>query len=145
MRKLTTREAAQFASMVLSGAPAGEVVRYFWPANTSEDLLAASEDEWPMQPEVLEALQQQTGGMPWHQLSDDQRLDLSLKKHYNEMAYFLWTTNYAECGGSEKMKSDTCRQAIETKVAGMAGRESPLAQFYHDLLTRYDQQGKAVN
>ena len=43
------------------------------------------------------------------------------------------------------MKADTCRQAIEAKVAGMAGRESPLAQFYHDLLTRYDQQGKAVN
>jgi hypothetical protein len=40
---------------------------------------------------------------------------------------------------------DTCRQSIEAKVAGMAGRESPLAQFYHDLLNRYDQEGKAVN
>jgi len=27
-------------------------------------------------------------------------------------------------------------------VAGMAGRESPLAQFYQDVLTRFESQGK---
>jgi hypothetical protein len=75
-------------------------------------------------------------------MTDAQRLDVSLRKHYNEMAYFLWTTNYAECDGGEKLKSDTCRQSIEAKVAGMAGKESPLASFYHDLLQRFEQQGK---
>ena len=65
---------------------------------------------------------------------------MSLQKHYNELSYFLWTTNYGECSGSDRNKADTCRQAIEAKVAGMAGRESPLTRFYHDLLSRYDEQ-----
>ena len=142
-RKLTPKEATEFASMVLSGAPVAEDVRYFRDETMPEDVLLACEDEWPMQKEVRNAIQQQTGGMAWHKLADDHRLDISLRKHYNEMAYFLWTTNYAECDGASKMKADTCRQAIEAKVAGMAGKESPLASFYHDLLQRYEQQGKA--
>jgi hypothetical protein len=142
-RTLTATEAKELASMILSGAPVGEAVRYFLPEGVSEDDLLEAEEQWPMQTAVIRALEQQTGGTSWHRLGDDQRLDLSLRKHYNEMAYFLWTTNYTECDGASKMKSDTCRQAIEAKVAGMAGKESPLASFYHDLLQRYEQQGKA--
>ena len=143
MRRLTKAEAEQFAQMVLSGAPVAEVVRYFWEEEMPEEVLAACEEAWPLQPEVLAAVRLMTGGAPWHQMSDPARLDSALKKHYSEMAYFLWTTNYAECEGGEKLKSDTCRQAIETKLAGMAGRESPLAQFYQDVLRRYEAQGKA--
>ena len=142
-RTLTATEAKELASMILSGAPVGEAVRYFRVAELPEETLIACVELWPVQPEVLQALEQQTGGVPWHQLTDDQRLDISIRKHYNEMAYFLWTTNYTECDGASKLKSDTCRQAIEAKVAGMAGKESPLASFYHDLLQRYEQQGKA--
>ena len=142
-RRLTKREATDLAAMILSGAPITEAVRYFWDEEMPEETLIACEELWPVQPEVLQALEQQTGGVPWHQLTDDQRLDISIRKHYNEMAYFLWTTNYTECDGASKLKSDTCRQAIEAKVAGMAGKESPLASFYHDLLQRYEQQGKA--
>ena len=142
-RRLTKREATDLAAMILSGAPITEAVRYFWDEEMPEETLIAGEDLWPVQPEVLQALEQQTGGVPGHQLTDDERLDISIRKHYNEMAYFLWTTNYTECDGASKLKSDTCRQAIEAKVAGMAGKESPLASFYHDLLQRYEQQGKA--
>ena len=144
MRTLTKKEAELFVLMVLSGAPVPEVVRYFCdPSLTDAELVPGGYT--PALSEVLAALETLSGGAPWHQLKDDARLDVSLRKHYNEMAYFLWTTNYAEIGGSDKLKADTCRQSIEAKVAGMAGRESPLAQFYHDLLSRYDQQGKAVN
>jgi|TARA_R110002020_G_scaffold475798_1_gene712471 hypothetical protein len=143
VRRLTRTEAGEFAAMVLSGAPVPEVVRYFWGDEVTDEALVASEEQWPTQAEVLSELERLTGGIPWHQMGDDQRLDASLRKHYNEMAYFLWTTNYAECDGASKMKADTCRSAIEAKVAGMAGKESPLASFYHDLLQRYEQQGKA--
>jgi len=145
-RILNKREAEEFASIIVSGAPIAEAVHYFVGEQpvTEEDLLTY-EETWPLQDHVVEALRTMTGGEPWNRMTDTQRLDVSLVKHYNEMAYFLWTTNYAECDGGTKMKADTCRQAIEAKVAGMAGRESPLAQFYHDLLIRYDQQGKAVN
>jgi hypothetical protein len=143
-RALTLREATDFASMVLSGAPVAEVVPYFCPDTASEDELLQAEETWPMQAEVLAAIERQSGGVPWHQLGDDQRLDVALRKHYNEMAYFLWTTNYAACDGASKLKADTCRSAIEAKVAGMAGQESPLASFYHDLLRRYEAEPTKV-
>jgi hypothetical protein len=43
--------------------------------------------------------------------------------------------------GNDKLKADTCRIALETKVAGMAGQESPLARFYHDMLSKYEHTG----
>jgi hypothetical protein len=143
-RRLTAGEAQQFAQIVLSGAPVPEAVRYFWPEPLNPEDEAAYCACWPVQPEVLNALQRMTGGEPWHALTDETRLETALTKHYNELAYFLWTTNYTECAGADKVKSDTCRAAIEAKVAGMAGRESPLARFYHDLLQRYDSDGHAV-
>jgi len=141
-RILTARAAGEFAAMVLTGAPIAEAVRYFWDEEQPEAVLIECEETWPMQPAVLKALEQQSGGEAWHRLTDPQRLSLALKKHYNEMAYVLWTTNYVECDGGAKLKADTCRSAIEAKVAGMAGKESPLASFYHDLLQRYEQQGQ---
>ena len=137
---MSAREAVDFAAMVLSGAPVAEVVPYFCASGVAEDLLLQCEEAWPMQPSVLAAIEAQSGGVPWHKLGDDQRLDVSLRKHYNEMAYFLWTTNYAACDGASKLKADTCRSALEAKVAGMAGQESPLARFYHDLLARFDTE-----
>ena len=128
--------------MVLTEAPIAEAMRYFWDEEQPEAVLIECEETWPMQPAVLMALEQQSGGEAWHRLTDPQRLSLALKKHYNEMAYVLWTTNYVECDGGAKLKADTCRSAIEAKVAGMAGKESPLASFYHDLLQRYEQQGQ---
>ena len=139
-RRLSARESVEFASMVLSGAPVAEVVPYFCVDGASEEVLLQCEECWPMQPSVLAAIETQSGGKPWHKLGDDGRLDVSLRKHYNEMAYFLWTTNYAACDGASKLKADTCRAAIEAKVAGMAGKESPLSRFYHDLLTRFDAE-----
>ena len=141
VRRLDDREAQEFAVMLLSGAPIADIVPYFWTTRADDETLLACEDWWPRQVEVVTALQALTGGEPWHRMSDEARLDHALTKHYNELAYVLWTTNYAECTGAAKTKADTCRAAIEAKVAGMAGKESPLARFYHDLLTRYDAGG----
>ena len=141
VRRLADGEAREFAVMLLSGAPVADVVPYFWATTVDEAVLLACEELWPRQTEVVRAIQQLTGGEPWHQLTDEARWDLALTKHYNELAYVLWTTNYAEVEGPAKTKADTCRQAMEAKVAGMAGRESPLARFYHDLLNRYDAEG----
>ena len=143
-RALTLEEAEAFAQMVLSGAPVAEAVRYFWADTVTDELLEDCIAAWPQQAEVRVASRRLTGGVSWHEMEDPNRLDAALKKHYNELAYFLWTTNYVECNGQSKVKADTCRQAIEAKVAGMAGRESPLAQFYHDLLVRYDADGAKV-
>ena len=144
IRRLTAQEAREFALMVLAGAPLADIVPYFWTTPTAPEMLIACEELWPQQPEVQAAIQALAGGEPWHRLSDETRGELALKKHYSELAYILWTTNYAEAEGPARTKADTCRTAIEAKVAGMAGRESPLAQFYHDLLVRYDTQKTTV-
>ena len=48
---------------------------------------------------------------------------------------------YTHTGTPEDQDARLATLAIEAKVAGMAGKESPLARFYHDLLTRYDADG----
>ena len=144
IRPLSAHEAREFALMILAGAPVADIVPYFWPDPMDEQTLIACAELWPQQPEVQTAIEQLAGGEPWHKLSDEARWELALKKHYSELAYILWTTNYAEAEGPARTKADTCRTAIEAKVAGMAGRDSPLAQFYHALLTRYDTQKTTV-
>jgi hypothetical protein len=143
-RDLTLEESEAFAQMVLSGAPVTDAVRYFWGDGVSEAVIGDCACRWPEQAEVRVAIRRLSGGVSWHEMEDPNRMDAALKKHYNELAYFLWTTNYVECDGTQKVKADTCRSAIESKVAGMAGKESPLASFYHDLLLRYDAESAKV-
>ena len=142
IRTLNQPEADQFALMMLSGAPIGDAVRYFLDDNAPEEVILDAADTWPGQDEVLVAVQKYTGGQAWHKMSDQQRLATALKKHYNEMAYFLWSTNYADTDGKERLKADTCRQALEVKVAGLSGQDSPLARFYNDMLSKYDHKGQ---
>ena len=142
LRILNEPEADQFALMLLSGAPIGDAVRYFLDENTPEEVVMDAAGQWPGQDEVLVAMQRYTGGEAWHKMTDQQRLEPALKKHYTEMAYFLWSTNYVEVDGKERLKADTCRQSLEVKVAGMAGQDSPLSRFYSDLLAKYDHKGQ---
>jgi hypothetical protein len=142
MRKLSSTEADQLALILLSGAPLSDAISYFIPIGSPEEFVESAALEWPQQPEVVEALTRYTGGEEWHRMTDEQRLETAMKKHYNEMAYFLWTTNYAEASSTNKLKADTCRVAIESKLAGMAGQESPLSRFYHDMLAKYEHAGQ---
>ena len=125
-RVLNEPEAEQFALMLLSGAPIRDVVGYFLDENSPEEVVMDAAEMWPGQ----------------HKMSDQQRLEVALKKHYNEMAYFLWSSNYAEIDGKERLKADTCRTALEVKVAGMAGQDSPLTRFYADMLEKSEPKGK---
>jgi hypothetical protein len=139
-RVLEEEEAAQFAAMLLAGAPVVDAVGYFFPEDVHEAFVAEAIEEWPVQKEVLEALQRYTGGEAWHKMSDEARSELALRKHFNEMAYYLWTNNYTELDGSGKVKADTCRQALQDKASGIAGQDSPIARFYHDLLNRVESE-----
>lgn len=142
MRKLSPAEAEQFALILLSGAPLSDALSYFLPVGSPPEFMESAAADWPNQTEVVDALKKFSGGEDWHRLSDEQRLEIAIKKHYNEMAYFLWTTNYSESTGNEKLKADTCRTAIETKLAGLAGQDSPLSRFYHDMLAKYEHAGQ---
>lgn len=139
-RMLDEEEASQFAAMLLAGAPVVDAVGYFFPEDVHEAFVADAIEEWPVQKEVLEALQRCSGGEAWHKMSDEARSELALRKHFNEMAYYLWTNNYTELDGSGKVKADTCRQALQDKASGIAGQDSPIARFYHDLLNRVESE-----
>jgi|TARA_R100000306_G_scaffold41949_1_gene40832 hypothetical protein len=141
MTKLHPGQAEQFALILLSGAPVVDAVDYFLDAKASDAQRLAAQQDWPAQEDVLAAIQRYTGGEKWHEMDDAVRMKVALNKHYNEMAYFLWTANYTDMTGNDKLKADTCRIALETKVAGMAGQESPLARFYHDMLSKYEHAG----
>jgi hypothetical protein len=139
-RLLDEEEASQFAAMLLAGAPVVDAVGYFFPDDAHDAFIADAVEEWPVQKEVLEAIQRYTGGEAWHTMSDEARSELALRKHFNEMAYYLWTNNYTELDGSGKVKADTCRQALQDKASGIAGQDSPIARFYHDLLNRVERE-----
>ena len=139
-RLLDEDEASQFAAMLLAGAPIVDDVGYFFPDDAHEAFLADAIEDWPVQKEVLEAIQRYTGGEAWHTMTDEARSELALRKHFNEMAYYLWTNNYTELDGSGKVKADTCRQALQDKASGIAGQDSPIARFYHDLLNRVERE-----
>lgn len=139
-RLLDEDEASQFAAMLLAGAPIVDAVGYFFPDDAHEAFLADAIEDWPVQKEVLEAIQRYTGGEAWHTMTDEARSELALRKHFNEMAYYLWTNNYTELDGSGKVKADTCRQALQDKASGIAGQDSPIARFYHDLLNRVERE-----
>ena len=139
-RLLDEDEASQFAAMLLAGAPIVDAVGYFFPDDAHEAFLADAIEDWPVQKEVLEAIQRYTGGEAWHTMTDEARSELALRKHFNEMAYYLWTNNYSERDGSGKVKADTCRQALQDKASGIAGQDSPIARFYHDLLNRVERE-----
>ena len=143
-RKLNEDEAAAFAAMLLAGAPVVDAVGYFFPDDAHESFIADAVETWPVQSEVLDALQRYSGGEAWHTMSDEARCELALRKHFNEMAYYLWTNNYTELDGAGKVKADTCRQALQEKASGLAGKDSPIARFYRDLLTRVENEVVAM-
>ena len=134
---LTPDQAQEFARIVLSGVPLQRAARYFLPTDLEHDEVRDEAAHFWAQPEVQSALEALTGGVPWQRLSKEERLSIALDKHYAELAYFLWSTNYSELDGAGKQKADTCRQALEAKLAGTAGKGNAMERFYEDLLVAY--------
>jgi len=127
-------EALQFALMLKSGMPAGEAIVYFlaegqeWNA-TEVDGLCRS---W-MRSEAVKAAVEATMGRPWQDMTPEEQIKFAVDKHYCEMAYYLYSRNYVELEGAAKLKADTCRVALEAKMAGMAGKMDPLTRFWDDI------------
>lgn len=132
---LTPELARQFALILQSGMPSMEAARYFV---TPEVALEAPEevrllhDKWivsPLLQRAINAIQ----GKAWQEMSLEEKINLSIAKHYAEMAYFLYAHNYGDLEGAAKLKADTCRDALEKKLAGSAGQRDALSQFLADV------------
>lgn len=132
-------QAYQFALMVMAGVPNEEALRYFIDADVQPDPIqfASWAKQWARSPEVMKQMVKLQHGS-WVDLTPQQRIQLALDKHYNEMAYFLYTHNYADLAAhpAVKTKADSCRTTLEAKVAGMAGKLNPLSAFWEDMMRK---------
>lgn len=127
-------EAQQFAVMLHVGLPPTQAILYFLDPELAADpeIVAKTRAAWLGHPLVQSEYEKQIGGK-WETMSLDQRIKVSLDKHYSEKAYFLFAHNFSELSGSDLTKAQEARKVLEAKQAGTAGKLDPLAQFWDDL------------
>ena len=115
--------------MLQAGVPSKEAIMYFF-----EDEAAAVHyhDRW-MRSKFLKEEVNKLQGKAWQEISTDERISRAVDKHYNEMAWYLYSRNYVDLIGADRAKADTCRQALEVKLAGNAGKGTPIEQFWNDV------------
>lgn len=129
----TREEATQFAILLSSGVPSRVAVTYFLPEGFPEGSVLALHEKW-MASEPLQKAILHLQGKAWQEMSVEERITLSIEKHYSEMAYFLYANNYVDMVGAAKTKADTCRSALEAKLAGLAGKTDALSRFWDDVI-----------
>lgn len=125
-------EALQLALMLQSGMPSSDAIRYFFEPDCPPDRLKFEHDRW-MRHEHVQSAILHTMGKQWQDMTLSERIQFAIDKHYSEMAYFLYSTNYSLLTGSDKIKADTCRLSLEAKLAGMAGKMNALQMFWEDM------------
>lgn len=133
----TAEQAEQFALMLQAGLPAAEALLYFLPEEQREQAdpgqVALWAKKWANSKAVAKAMVGLQQG-EWSALDPKRRIELALEKHYNEMAYFLYTHNYVDLNAAlDRAKADTCRVALEAKLAGLSGSTNALAAFWQDV------------
>ena len=124
----TPEQAAQFALLLSTGLPSHEAIRYFFETEGDAERW---HDQWVKSRAVGQATKL-LQGKAWQEMEALERIELAITKHYNELAYFLYSRNYSDLSGAEKAKADTCREALERKLAGTAGKLSAIEAFWND-------------
>jgi hypothetical protein len=127
----TEEQALQFAVMISAGLPASEAILYFIESEDPAEL-AMLLKRWTRSKAVKRALSS-LHRKPWQDMTLDERMRAALEQHYNGLAYMLFSNNYLEANSTDKGKLDTARAAIESKLAGTAGKLDALSQFYDDV------------
>ena len=130
-------QARHFALMLSAGAPASDAIRYFLPLEPDQEappqaFYANQAAKWLGLASVQAAIVALQGA-DWSAMSFSDRIETAIEKHYTEMAYFLYSRNYCDLNGPEKAKADTCRTALEAKLAGTAGKLTAIEQFWDDV------------
>ncbi len=133
MAALDPDNARQFAIMLQAGLPAREAILYFVESEDPTEQ-AAQCQRW-LRSRLVRSAMADLMRKPWQSMSLDERCRYALDQHYSQLAYLLHSNHYGEAQPADKAKLDTARQAIESKLAGMAGKTDALSQFLLDLKT----------
>jgi hypothetical protein len=134
IQEITVKEAEQFANMLLAGVPALTAVAYFFPEGTPGLVLQENAAAWVRKRAVTEAITK-IQGKNWLSMDPQERIEIALKKHYADMAFYLMNNNYSDLDQRASAKADKCREALEKKMAGTAGSDDPMVKLYNDLLS----------
>jgi hypothetical protein len=128
---LNEDNALQFAVMLQAGLPPGQAILYFADTDDPHEL-ARQVHKW-MNSRLVKRAMASLMKRPWQEMTLDERCRTALDQHYSQLAYLLHSEHYGEVSPADKAKLDTARQAIEAKLAGMAGKQDALSQFLLDL------------
>jgi hypothetical protein len=127
----TEDQAMQFAIILSAGLPPSEAIRYFTLSDDPGEIIQTMH-KW-LKSALVRKAQNKLLGKQWQDLSLDERIKLSLDRHYSGMAWLLFSQHYAEADGSMKGKLDQARIALEAKQAGTSGKMDALSQFFDDI------------
>lgn len=131
MAVLDQDNAFQFAVMLQAGLPPTQAILYFAESDDPADL-SAQVRKW-MASRLVKTAMLKLMKKPWQEMTLDERCRTALDQHYSQLAYLLHSEHYGEASPADKAKLDTARQAIEAKLAGMAGKTDALSQFLLDM------------
>lgn len=126
--EMTPALAAVFAKLLSVGCPPLRAVLYVCPA-FDKDTAEAVKRAWLNDAHVLQALETLQGGA-WVDLPPEKRYELALDKHFSEMAFHLWATNFGEVEhkeGLDKMKQ--CREVLGTLTGRKTDDDDPMHAF----------------
>lgn len=129
----TKEEALQFALMLKAGMPASSAIWYFFDDPDEDPTRVQFELERWVRSKTVRAAINIVQGKSWEKMTLAEQIQFAIDKHYAELAYFLYSHNYSELSGQDKSKADTCRAALEAKLAGMAGKMDALSRFFEDV------------
>jgi hypothetical protein len=142
MAALDADNALQFAVMLHAGLPANEAILYFADSDDPGEI-ASQLHRW-MKSKLVRSASAGLMRKPWQSMSLDERCKYALDQHYSQLAYLLHSEHYGQAEPALKGKLDTARNAIEAKLAGMAGKTDALSQFLMDLKTGSRRVGAPV-
>lgn len=124
-------QARAFAIMIRAGLPASEAILYFTDSTDPRELQELL-TTW-MRSRAVKLALNELQGKAWTDMSLEEQIENALSQHYRGLAYFLHTHHYAEVGEKDKSKLDTARNALESKLAGTAGKGDALTRFFEDI------------
>jgi hypothetical protein len=134
---LTADTARELAKLLAAGLPQLKAMAYVAPAyflSARKWQLPKWRARWMNSPLLLDAVRT-LNGASWTDLDPKRRLEISLDKHYAELAYYLYHHDFARLTGEDLDKAKIARGALVEKLSeGKAGDDAPFAVFMRELM-----------
>lgn len=125
----TAEEAMNLATLLDAGVPMVDAVRIVAP-QLDPTVVADTAIRWEKDRAVRTAqVRLMPEGKDWRALTEQERIEYALRKHFNQMAYFLAAHNYGDLESGKRAKADACREALLKRLASLKGTGDPLEDF----------------